>query len=161
MSNFGLFLSPSSLAGHSRHELAPPFSPHTRSPKSSLEVSIAHHGHYIQPVPPMYVTEYEDHYCRSPKYINPALPMSVVTEYEEDHHSPVGTVIRSLKSPMVLPFSPGGSDSSSPNSALAHSISLHEHYIKPVPPMYVTEYEDRYRDPRYGYSVSSSQPKST
>lgn len=131
MSNFGQFLSPSSLAGRSRHDVTPPFSPGgssvTRSPKSPLGISISHQEHYIQPKPPMYVTEYEDRY------------------------SPFGTGSGSPKLIVVPPFSPdagGSSVSSSPNSALAHSISLHEHYIKPVPPIYVTEYEDRYRDPR-------------
>lgn len=48
------------------------------------------------------------------------------------------------------PFSPGGHRDTfiSPRSPLGSSISRHEHYIKPVPPFYVTEYEDRYRDPR-------------
>ena len=54
------------------------------------------------------------------------------------------------------PFSPSGARGRSggglsPHSPLGMSISRHEHFIKPVPPTYVTEYEDRYRDPRtYG-----------
>ena len=41
----------------------------------------------------------------------------------------------------------------------------HDHYIKPVPPMYVTEYEASYRDPRsyeqdiFSRTLRSVRPK--
>ena len=44
-------------------------------------------------------------------------------------------------------------------SPLGHS-EMHNHYIKPVPPMYVTEYEAAFNDPLYAKDLHLS-PKSS
>jgi hypothetical protein len=45
-------------------------------------------------------------------------------------------------------------------SPLGHS-EMHSHYIKPVPPMYVTEYEAAYNDPRFANDNFNLSPKSS
>jgi len=47
-----------------------------------------------------------------------------------------------------VPFDRPSSIWTAPSSPLGMSISRHDHYIRPVPPTYVTEYEDAYQDPR-------------
>ncbi len=41
---------------------------------------------------------------------------------------------------------------------LGHS-EMHNHYIKPVPPMYVTEYEAAFNDPRFAHDDLHLSPK--
>lgn len=45
-------------------------------------------------------------------------------------------------------------------SPLGHS-EMHNHYIKPVPPMYVTEYEAAFNDPLYANDDFHLSPKSS
>ena len=74
-----------------------------------------------------------------------AHPQTVMSNY--GHFSPPSSLATRSRYENGRPFSPGGSGTRSPKWPLGISISHHEHYIQPVP-NYVTEYEDRYRDPR-------------
>ena len=65
-----------------------------------------------------------------------------------DVHDPSSPSSLARSYRLGVPFGRQSSIWTPPSSPLGMSISRHEHYIRPVPPTYVTEYEDAYQDPR-------------